>query len=44
MSDGTMTHLASPPAVPAEAVPMNNLESEIASTVRAKAESPGVSY
>src|SRR5438552_18962454 len=42
--DGKVHVAASPPAVPADAVPMNNLDAEIASTVRAKAESLGVSY
>ena len=36
--------VASAPPVAADAAPMNNLDAEIASSVRAKAESLGVSY
>ena len=42
--EGKVHVAAAPPPVPADAVPMNNLDAEIASTVRAKAESLGVSY
>jgi hypothetical protein len=41
---GKVHAAASPPAVPADSAPMNNRDAEIASYVRVKAESLGVSY
>jgi von Willebrand factor type A domain len=42
--EGKVRAAASPPPAAMGAVPMNNLDAEIASSVRAKAESLGVSY